>query len=92
MARHALHKFPEPKIKKIHSLLNPKGFILLTTCCEGGSSPFEMLNLWFVTTNGYDRLPSITEFKKQLSDSGFTNVKSKRLIPGDEYHAFVGFK
>ncbi len=79
-------------LKNVGKLLKPGGFIILTTGCQGGSPIVEVLNLWSVTTNGHDRLPSVSELKTQFSDSGFTGIKSKQLIPGDQYHAFIGFK
>ncbi len=77
---------------KVNRLLNPSGLILVTTGCTGGSPIIEMLNLWSVTTKGYGRLPSVDEIKQQLQAAGFAEIRSTRLIPGDQYHAFAGFK
>lgn len=77
---------------KIKTLLKPGGIIVITSGCQGGSPIIEMLNLWCVTTKGHDRLPSEKELLNQLVESGFKSVKSKQLIPGDQFFSFVGIK
>jgi 4-hydroxy-2,2'-bipyrrole-5-carbaldehyde O-methyltransferase len=78
--------------KHIKKLLNKGGFILLTTSCQHGSPLMEMLNLWCVSTDGYDRLPIVDEMKKQLFEAGFVKIKAIKLIPGDQYYAFIGYQ
>ena len=77
--------------KHIKEQMNREGFILLTTSCQHGSPIIEMLNLWCVSTDGYDRLPLVDEMKKQLNEAGFTRIKAIKLIPGDQYYAFIGY-
>jgi 4-hydroxy-2,2'-bipyrrole-5-carbaldehyde O-methyltransferase len=37
-------------LKHLASFLRPGGFLLLTTCCQGGSFGTEALNLWGAAT------------------------------------------
>ena len=78
--------------ERIRSFLKPGGFLLLTTCCQGGSLGVEALNLWGAATRGAGRLPAEDELVDQLRRAGYTNVKAKNLMPGDRLMAFQAFR
>ncbi len=77
---------------RIASFLKPGGFLLLTTCCLGGSLGAEALNLWGAATSGAGRLPAEDELVGQLRQAGFGAVKTKSLLPGDKFLAFQAFR
>ncbi|HEX7341359.1 MAG TPA: class I SAM-dependent methyltransferase [Rhodanobacteraceae bacterium] len=72
----------------IKGFIKPGGFVLLTTCCQGGSLGMDALNLWGATTAGGGRLPEVAEMHDQLVAAGFTDIAHQSLVPGDSYHAF----
>ena len=76
----------------IGSFLRPGGFLLLTTCCQGGSLGAEALNLWGAATAGAGRLPAEEELISQLREAGYNSVKTKNLLPGDRFVAFQAFR
>jgi len=78
--------------ERIGSFLRPGGFLLLTTCCQGGSVATEALNLWGAATNGAGRLPAEVELVRQLGRAGYATVKTKNLIPGERFMAFQAFR
>ena len=78
-------------LKHIARFLKPGGFLLLTTCCQGGSLGSEALNLWGAATAGCGRLPSEAELVRQLRDAGYARVKTMNLLPGDRFLAFQAF-
>ena len=78
-------------LKNIARFLKPGGFLLLTTCCQGGSLGSEALNLWGAATAGCGRLPSEAELVRQLRDAGYARVKTMNLLPGDRFLAFQAF-
>lgn len=79
-------------LQRIGMFLRPGGFLLLTTCCQGGSLGVEALNLWGAATSGAGRLPAREELVEQLRQSGYSKVKTKNLIPGDRFVAFQAFR
>lgn len=79
-------------LEHIISFLKPGGFLLLTTCCQGGSLGAEALNLWGAATSGAGRLPSEKELVRQLHEAGFSRIKTKNLIPGDRFMSFQAFR
>jgi SAM-dependent methyltransferase len=79
-------------LKHIVSFLRPGGFLLLTTCCQGGSLGAEALNLWGAATRGAGRLPGEEEMVSQLREAGYISVNTKSLIPGDRFVAFQAFR
>jgi len=79
-------------LKHIASFLKPGAFLLLTTCCQGGSLGAEALNLWGAATSGAGRLPAEDELVKQLQQAGYRSVKTKNLLPGDRFVAFQAFR
>jgi len=76
----------------IARFLKPGGFLLLTTCCQGGSLGAEALNLWGAATRGAGRLPAENELVRQLREAGYSTVKTKNLLPGDRFMAFQAFR
>lgn len=79
-------------LKHIAGFLKPRGFLLLTTCCKGGSLGSEALNLWGAATAGCGRLPSEDELVGQLQEAGYRSVRAMNLLPGDRFVAFQAFR
>jgi SAM-dependent methyltransferase len=79
-------------LERIASFLKPGGFLLLTTCCQGGSLGVEALNLWGAATTGAGRLPAEDELVNQLRQAGYRSVKTKSLLPGDRFLSFQAFR
>ena len=75
-------------LRHIRQFIKPGGFLLLITCCQGGSLGVEVLNLWGAATSTAGRLPTKHELIGQLRDAGFQDVQAIRLIPGEEFFAF----
>jgi hypothetical protein len=81
----------EALLAHIRSFLKPGGFLLLTTCCQGGSPGLGALNLWGAATRGAGRLPTEDELVHQLQQAGYGGVKTTNLVPGDRFVAFQAF-
>lgn len=79
-------------LARIASFLKPGGFLLLTTCCQGGSLGTEALNLWGAATKGCGRLPGQGELVGQLRQAGYSRVKTTNMLPGDRFVAFQAFR
>ncbi len=79
-------------LQRIASFLKPGGFLLLTTCCQGGSLGAEILNLWGAATAGCGRLPAEDEIVAQLRQAGFSKVKTTNLLAGERFVAFQAFR
>ena len=77
-----------PLLQHIGQFIRPGGFLLLITCCQGGSLGVEVLNLWGAATWTGGRLPARHELIGQLHQAGFQDVQTSRLIPGEELYAF----
>lgn len=75
-------------LQHIRQFIKPGGFLLLITCCKGGSLGVDVLNLWGAATLTCGRLPSKPELISQLNQAGFQDVQTMRLIPGEEFFAF----
>lgn len=71
--------------------LRPGGFLLLTTCCQGGNLGMEVLNLWGAATASGGRLPSVAEMQGQLVEAGYERIDTMGLIPGDGFYAFRAY-
>ncbi len=79
-------------LQRIASFLRSGGFLLLTTCCQGGSLGTEALNLWGAATRGAGRLPAEDEMVSQLRQAGFSTVKARNMLPGDRFLAFQAIR
>lgn len=79
-------------LEHIGSFLRPGGFLLLITCCQGGSPGVEALNLWGAATRSAGRLPAEEEMVSQLRQAGYSTVRTMSLIPGDRFMAFWAFR
>lgn len=75
-------------LRHIAAFLKPGGFLLLTTCCQGGNLGIEVLNLWGAATASGGRLPYPAEMADQLKEAGYRNIGTTSLIPGDRFYAF----
>ena len=75
----------------LKKFIKPGGFLLLTTCCQGGSLGMEVLNLWGAATATCGRLPSVAEMQRQLSEAGYGSIDAIGLIPGDSFYAFRAY-
>lgn len=75
-------------LQHIRQFIKPGGFLLLITCCQGGSLGVGVLNLWGAATLTGGRLPSKHELISQLHDAAFQDVQTIRLTPGEELFAF----
>ncbi|WP_247688624.1 hypothetical protein [Pseudoalteromonas sp. MMG012] len=64
----------------------------MTTSCQGGSSAITALNLWFSLSDIGGALPDVEQLKRSLTRTGFSQVNSKRLMPGESYFAFLAQK
>lgn len=78
-------------LARVGSFLAPGGFLLLTTCCQGGSLGVEALNLWGAATKGAGRLPAEEELVGQLKKAGYSRVKTSNLLPGDRFVSFQAY-
>ena len=81
-----------PLLRHIGGFLKHGGFLLVTTCCQGGSLGAEALNLWGAATRGTGRLPAEDELLGQLHEAGYSAVKTRNLLPGDRFVAFQAFR
>jgi len=75
-------------LQHIRRFIKPGGFLLLITCCQGGSLGVEVLNLWGAATLTGGRLPSKPELISELHQAGFQDVQTIRLAPGESLFAF----
>jgi 4-hydroxy-2,2'-bipyrrole-5-carbaldehyde O-methyltransferase len=89
-----IYYFPEDErvavLRHARKLLAPGGRLLLTTSCQGGGLSLEVLNLWFSYADFGGPLPQADRLAAQLAEAGFGDVTSRSLIPGEQFHAFVG--
>jgi SAM-dependent methyltransferase len=75
-------------LQHIRQFIEPGGFLLLITCCQGGSLGVEVLNLWGAATSTAGRLPGKDELIGQLHQAGFPDVQTIRMFPGESLFAF----
>jgi protein-L-isoaspartate O-methyltransferase len=75
-------------LRHLGGFLTPGGRLLLTTGCAGGSPTMQALDIWSANTEGCGRLPEVDEMEGQLREAGFSEVRSRRLMPGESYYAF----
>jgi hypothetical protein len=48
-----------------------------------------LLNVWSSSTQGCGPLPQSSDLYQLIEDAGFTQIKMKRMIPGEAYFAFI---
>ena len=77
-------------LRHVKGFLVPGGRLLLTTGCRGDDLVMRALDIWSANTEGCGRLPEVPELEAQLALAGFREVRSRRLMPGSSYYAFVG--
>ena len=75
-------------LRHLGGFLTPGGRLLLTTGCAGGSPTMQALDIWSANTQGCGRLPEVDELQGQLREAGFSEIRSRRLMPGESYYAF----
>jgi SAM-dependent methyltransferase len=73
----------------VRGFLRAGGRLLITTACQGGRPEADVLNVWAALTEGCGRLPAAAELEQQLHAAGYANARSRRLVPGQSYYAFV---
>jgi hypothetical protein len=78
-------------LRHIKGFTKAGGFLLLTTCCQGGSPAVEVLNLWGAATANCGRLPEVSEIVRQLQKAGYKDVETIGLIPGEKFFAFKAY-
>ncbi|AOZ02121.1 hypothetical protein BKK81_22675 [Cupriavidus sp. USMAHM13] len=76
-------------LRKVRSLLKPRGRLLLTTSCRGGSAAIAALHLWWKLSEVTDGLPERGAMRQMLREHGFDAVEDKRVLPGESYFAFL---
>jgi SAM-dependent methyltransferase len=75
--------------RRLRGLLAPDGVIVTTTWCRGRTPGAAAIDLWFSMTEGCGRLPMVEELTGQLKGAGSRSVETRRLIPFEEYYAFL---
>jgi|SRR5579875_1020472 len=77
-------------LRRARATLAPGGCLLLTSACRGGHVGLDMLNLWLEYADFSGGLPREQDLLDQLQDAGFCDVRSWRVVPGEQFRAFVG--
>lgn len=73
--------------------LAPKGKLLLTTACPGGSPSAAVLHLWGEVTSGCGGLPEPEALKAQLREAGLAQVSARNVgAPLERFFAFAGVR
>ncbi len=82
----------EGLLRKLVSLLNKEGKLVITTVCQGGQPISQMLDLWASSTQGCGRLPYRSELVRLLKKVALTQVQVRKLIPRNSFYVFWGRK
>jgi SAM-dependent methyltransferase len=82
----------ENLFQHLKEYLKPGGQVLLTSACQGGGPGIQGLNLQVSTTEGLSPLPDPDRLCQQLRAAGFSEVKTKQLIPFESLWAFSAVK
>lgn len=69
--------------------LRPRGRLLLTTSCRGGSPAIAALHLWWSLSDVAAGLPQRDALRRELLDAGFREARVRQLLPGESYYAFL---
>lgn len=75
-------------LRTVKRHLAPGGALLLTTCCQGGNLGMEALNLWGASNQHGDPLPRKHDVIAGLEQTGYDDIQTLRLLPGDSFYAF----
>lgn len=76
-------------LRTVRSLLKPSGRLLLTSSCQGGSPAVAALHLWWTLSDVPAGLPEHAALVTELQHAGFTRVRTRQLLPGESYYAFL---
>jgi len=76
-------------LSHVARLLAPQGRLLLTSSCRGGSPAIAALHLWWSLSEVRAGLPDKDALCQELLDAGWTNLQSRRLLPGESYFGFI---
>ncbi|HEX6269329.1 MAG TPA: class I SAM-dependent methyltransferase [Anaerolineales bacterium] len=91
-----IYYFPVPEREDLFRYLNdylkPGGQVLVTSACQGGGPGIQGLNIQVSTTEGFNPLPDPDQLCQQLKAAGFSEVKTKRLVPFESFWAFRATK
>lgn len=77
-------------LRRARSMLGPGGKLLLTSSCRGGHVSLDMLNLWLEYADFGGSLPHHERLLEQFYEAGFEEAASYRVVPGEQFRAFVG--
>lgn len=76
--------------ERLRGMLAPRGQLMVSTICQGGSIGLEMVNVWFCAAQFGGPLPAVDALVGMMQAGGFEDVKATRLMPGEEVWAFLG--
>lgn len=76
-------------LARLRAYLKPGGRLILSTSCRNGSPGMQLLNVWTSNVAGFGPLPVPGEVEAQLREAGFGAVATTKVIPGEQYYAFV---
>lgn len=89
-----IYYFPDSErveiLRKVRGMLAPGGKFLLTSSCQGGHVSLDMLNLWLEYADFGGPLPQADRMVEQFAQAGFSDVRAGRVVPGEQFRAFVG--
>ncbi|MFD1660505.1 SAM-dependent methyltransferase [Streptomyces caeni] len=77
-------------LRAVRSLVAPGGRLLITSSCQGGSASLEALNLWLTYADFGGPLPEENALVEQMAQAGFSEARSFRVVPGEQFIAFTG--
>ena len=77
-------------LERVRAMLAPGGRLLITSSCQGGSPSLEALNMWLVYADFSGPLPEENELVAQMRQAGFSDARVSRIVPGEQFLAFVG--
>jgi SAM-dependent methyltransferase len=75
-------------LRHLRGFLKPGGRLMVTTSCQSDHPTLAVLNLWATMTEGCGRLPTPDEMEQQLRAAGFTTVRRRQLLPGENVLAY----
>lgn len=74
---------------RLATLLAPRGRVLVTSSCRGGSPAIAALHLWWTLSDRREGLPERHALERQFTQAGWSEVRSRQLLPGESYFAFL---